>query len=178
MTIEVKAKLNYLRVAPRKVRSVVDLIRKKELKEAETQLRFTSRKAAGPILKLLKSAIDNAKNNFNIEKENLFIKEIRVNEGVPYKRWMPMSRGRAYPIMKRTSHIILILGVKEGVKAEKKKAAATEEQASATAQVKPESFSEKQKRPPKEIKKSNLSVLAKGKGLGGFAKKVFRRKSI
>jgi large subunit ribosomal protein L22 len=117
--MEIKAKLNYLRIAPRKVRSVADLIRGKEIKEAEAQLKFVFRRAADPILRLLKSAIANAKSNFNVDKENLFIKEIFVNEGVPYKRWRPMSRGRAYPILKRTSHVIISLGVKEGIKIEK-----------------------------------------------------------
>jgi large subunit ribosomal protein L22 len=117
--MEIKAQLNYLRIAPRKVRSVVDLIRGKEIREAEHQLRFLPRKSSAPILKLLKSAIANAKSNFNIDKENLFIKNILVNAGVPFRRWRSMSRGRTYPIMKRTSNIIIVLGVKEGAKIRK-----------------------------------------------------------
>jgi large subunit ribosomal protein L22 len=170
MATEVKAQLKYLRIAPRKVRSVADLIRNKNPREAETQLRFMPRRASAPILKLLKSAISNAKNNFNIEKENLFIKEIRVNEGVPYKRWRPMSRGRAFPIMKRTSHIILVLGVKEGAKIQKKKSVKIEEKNQTPSEVKPETFDEKQKRAPREIKKTA--------GVKGFTKKIFRRKAV
>jgi large subunit ribosomal protein L22 len=175
--MEIKASLNYLRIAPRKVRSVIDLIRGKELREAEAQLKFISRRAAAPILKLINSAIANAKNNFNLEKENLFIKEIRVDEGTPNKRWMPVSRGRAYPIMKRTSHIILILGVKEGVKIKKAKpvksieAEETPKEAPPATVISTQKLEKPKYKPPKEIKK--------GKGfIGSIAKKVFRRKSM
>lgn len=174
--MEIKASLNYLRIAPRKVRSIVDLIRGKEIQDAEKQLKFITRRAAGPILKVLKSAIANAKSNFNVEKENLFIKEIKVNEGIPYKRSIPMSRGRAYPIMKRTSHIIILLGVKEGVKIEKKQ--------SAIEQVKPETLKETEKK-QEEIKKASKTTIKKPvKDLSpkpikqNWVKKMFRRKSI
>ncbi|HUT96175.1 MAG TPA: 50S ribosomal protein L22 [Candidatus Paceibacterota bacterium] len=175
--MEIKANLNYLRIAPRKVRSVIDLIRGKEIKEAEAQLKFISRRAAAPVLKLVKSAIANAKNNFNLEKENLFIKEIRVDEGVPNKRWMPVSRGRAHPIMKRTSHINLVLGVKEGVKIKKAQPVKsiemeeTPKEAPSATVVSTQKPEKPKYRPPKEIKK--------GKGfIGSIAKKVFRRKSM
>lgn len=175
--MEIKASLNYLRIAPRKVRSVIDLIRGKEIKEAEVQLKFISRRAAAPILKLINSAIANARNNFNLKKENLFIKEIRVDEGVPNKRWMPVSRGRAYPIMKRTSRIILALGIKEGVKIKKSQPVKSMEMEETPKEIPPATVISTQKpekpkyRPPKEIKK--------GKGfIGNIAKKVFRRKSM
>lgn len=107
--MEVKAKLRYLRIAPRKVRLVADLIRGKEVEEAERILNFTIKKAAKPILKLLKSAIANAKHNFGLKKANLFIKKITVDEGPKQKKVFPRARGRADIIQKKTSHVTIVL---------------------------------------------------------------------
>ena len=119
----VTAKLSYLKIAPRKVRLVVDLIRGKSVEEAQAILRFTVKKGAEPLLKLLKSATSNAKNNFQLEESNLYISKILVNEGPKLKRWMPRARGQAYEIQKKTSHIILTLDeiVKKTEKREKGK---------------------------------------------------------
>lgn len=105
----VTAKLRYLRIAPRKVRLVADLIRGKSIEEAQTILNFTLKKTAQPLLKLLKSAIANAKNNFQLDSENLYISKITVDEGPKYKRWMPRARGQASEIQKKTSHITICL---------------------------------------------------------------------
>jgi large subunit ribosomal protein L22 len=114
------AKLRYLRIAPRKVRLVADLIRGKSVNEAETILNFTPKKAALPLLKLLKQAIANAK-NLGLEKEKLFISKILVDEGPKLKRVMPRARGQANIIQKKTSHITLLLDYqKENLKTEKK----------------------------------------------------------
>lgn len=172
--MEIKASLNYLRIAPRKVRSVIDLIRGKAIVDAEAQLKFVSRRASGPILKLLKSAIANAKSNFNVEKENLFIKEIRVNEGVPYKRQIQMSRGRAYPIMKRTSNIIISLGIKEGVKIEKKQSKISE----VKIETKKEEKQEEVKKTTKSINKKPVRDLVLKPKKQNWVKKIFRRKSM
>jgi len=102
-------KLNYLRIAPRKVRLVADLIRKKKVEEAQTILNFTIKKATKPILKLLNTAVADARNNFQLNSENLYISKITVDEGPKYKRWRPRARGSAYEIQKKTSHITLIL---------------------------------------------------------------------
>jgi len=125
--MEITAKLSNLRTAPRKVRQVADLVRGKRALEARTLLSFTVNKSAGHILKLLNSALASAKHDFHLEESNLFVSKITVDEGPKLKRWHPMSRGRAYPIIKRTSHIALILGEitpkavvkKEGAKVEK-----------------------------------------------------------
>lgn len=108
---EVKAKLNYYRVAPRKVRLVADLIRGKSVKEALSQLVFLRKKSAPEISKLLKSAINNAKNNFKIDAENqdIYIKRITVDEGPALKRYNPKWRGSADPFKRRSSHIIVVL---------------------------------------------------------------------
>ncbi len=120
--MEIISKLNYLRISPRKVRLVADLIRYKRVDQAERILKFTPKKAAKPLAKLLKSAVSNARHNFQIEDNDLYIAKIFVNEGPTYKRWMPRSRGLANPIKKRTSHITLVLGkIKEADEKEKTK---------------------------------------------------------
>ncbi len=108
--MKVKVELNNLRTAPRKVRLVADMIRGKNAQDARSLLSFTVNKSAGNILKLLNSALASAKHNFKLDEANLYISEIFVNEGPKLKRWHPMSRGRAYPIQKKTSRITLVLG--------------------------------------------------------------------
>ena len=105
----VVAKLKYLRIAPRKVRLVADLIRGKSVEQAQTLLHFTVKKANEPLLKLLKSAIASARNNFQLQESNLYICKISVDEGPKYKRYMPRARGQAYEIQKKTSHVTLWL---------------------------------------------------------------------
>lgn len=107
--MDVKVKLNNLRTAPRKVRQVIDLVRGKKAVEAQSILLFTTNKSARSVLKLLNSALASAKNDRHMDEANLFISKITVDEGVKIKRWHPMSRGRAYPIMKRSSHVALTL---------------------------------------------------------------------
>lgn len=110
---EITAKLNYCRMAPRKVRLVVDLIRGKKVETALQQLRFLKKKPALIIAKLLRSAVSDAKHNFKIkDKENLYVKKITVDEGPTLKRFMPRARGTASPIKKRTSHITVVLDKK------------------------------------------------------------------
>jgi len=108
--MSVVAKLKYLRIAPRKVRLVANLIRGKSVKEAQTILDFTVKKAAQPLLKLLKSALSNAKHNFQLlDESNLYISKIIVEEGPKLKRWRARARGTAASIQKKTSHITIIL---------------------------------------------------------------------
>lgn len=105
----ITAKLQYLRIAPRKVRLVADLIRGKDTAKAQSILKFTSKRPAKAMLKLLNSAIANAKNNFKLDPDNLHIVKITVDEGPKYKRSMPRARGQAYEIQKKTSHITIVL---------------------------------------------------------------------
>lgn len=107
--VKSKAKLNYLRIAPRKVRLVADIIRGKSVFDARNILGFTIKKAAHPMLKLLNSAVANAG---DMPVENLFISKVEVNEGPKLKRSRPRARGRAYEIQKKTSHIIIVLDEK------------------------------------------------------------------
>lgn len=107
--MEVKAEAKYIRMSSRKVRLVVDAIRGLNPQKALEYLKFVNKRAAGPLSKVIKSAIANAKNNFGLKPEDLRFKEIQVGEGPTLKRWRAVSRGRAHQIMKRTSHIKVIL---------------------------------------------------------------------
>ena len=117
--MEVKASLKYLRIAPRKVRLVADLIRGLDVEEAKSLLSLERKRAAKSLLKLLNSAISNAKNNFHLSEDNLYIKTIRVDQGPTLKRYFPRAQGRATLIQKKTSHIFIELA--EGQKKKKKK---------------------------------------------------------
>lgn len=109
--VDVKAKLNYYRIAPRKARLVADLIRGKRVDEALIQIAFLKKKSSPAIAKLLKSAISNAKHNYKMEagNANLYIKEIRVDEGPAHKRYRRIWHGMAHPFKRRTSHITVVL---------------------------------------------------------------------
>jgi len=107
--MEVKARLKHLHIAPRKVRLVIDSIRGKETNYALEILAFVQKRAGKAVADLLKSAIANAEHNFNLDKNNLYIKEIRADGGPVLKRWQPRAFGRAFPILKRTTHVSLIL---------------------------------------------------------------------
>jgi large subunit ribosomal protein L22 len=120
--MEITAKLNYHRIAPRKIRLVADLVRGKNVKEAMTQLKFLEKKSAPVISKLLKSAVSNAKTNFKIKDESkLYIKKITVDEGPTLKRSMPRAFGRTSMIRKRTSHINVVLGERQKSEARNQK---------------------------------------------------------
>lgn len=110
--MQASAHVKYIRIAPRKVRLVVDLIRGKKVGEAISILRHTPR-AASPVLeKLLNSAIANAENNHSLDPNKLVVTEAYVNEGPTMKRFQPHSQGRAFSIFKRTSHITLTVAEK------------------------------------------------------------------
>ncbi len=113
-----KAKLSYLRISPRKVRLVADLIRGERVEKAQAVLKYTRKKAVLPILKLLNQALANAKDKTKSEDKELYIAQIYVDEGPSFKRVFPRSRGKADTIQKRTSHITLVLD--EVVRREKK----------------------------------------------------------
>lgn len=108
-----KAMAKTVRIAPRKARLVMDLIRGKQVGEALAILKFTP-KAGSPIIeKVLKSAIANAEHNFDLDLESLYVSEAYVNEGPTIKRFRPRAKGSASPINKRTSHITVVVSEKE-----------------------------------------------------------------
>ncbi|MEG0570935.1 MAG: 50S ribosomal protein L22 [Oscillospiraceae bacterium] len=111
--MEAKAYLRYVRIAPRKVQIVLDLIRKQPVDKAMAILKHTPKAASELLEKLLKSAIANAENNHNMSKDNLYVAECFVSPGPTLKRIRPRAQGRAFRILKRTSHITLVLREKE-----------------------------------------------------------------
>ena len=108
----VTASLQNYRISPRKLRVAANLVRGKLADEAILILSNTPKRGADPLVVLIQSAIANAKNNFQIERETLVIKELRVDGGQVLKRSMPRSRGMANPIKKRTSNVMLVLAPK------------------------------------------------------------------
>ena len=111
--MEAKAYLRHARISPRKVQIVLDLIRNKPVEEATAILALTPKVACEPLAKLLKSAIANAENNFNMDKKNLYVAECFVCPGPMLKRIRPRAQGRAFRVMKRTSHVTMVLREKE-----------------------------------------------------------------
>ena len=110
----VKAQAKYVRVAPRKAREVVDLIRGKSVDEARTTLFFADRGAAKTVAKVFDSAVANAENNDDLVAADLFVTEAFVDEGPVLKRWRFRAMGRVNRIRKRTSHITIMLDEREG----------------------------------------------------------------
>ena len=107
--MEARAYLKHVRISPRKVKIVCDLIRGKEVGVAAAILMNTPKAASEPMLKLLKSAAANAENNHNMDVSKLYVAEVYANGGPILKRIMPRAQGRAFRIFKRTSHITIVL---------------------------------------------------------------------
>lgn len=107
--MEAKAILKTVRVAPRKVQLIAELIRRKKVSEALAILMNTNKRSSQPMIKLLKSAIANAVQNHGMDGDQLLIKEVLVNAGPTLKRFRPSDHGQAYQILKRTSHIKIVL---------------------------------------------------------------------
>ena len=106
---DVKATAKTVRVTTRKAKLVLDLIRGKDIKEALAILKFLPNKAARITYKVAKSAVANATHNFQMDESKLYVKECYANEGITLKRFMPRAKGSASPIMKRTSHITVVI---------------------------------------------------------------------
>lgn len=107
------AKATYIRIAPRKVQIVLDLIRNQPADRAMAILKHTPKAACEPLIKLLKSAMANAENNFDMDPNRLYVAECSVGQGPTLKRIRPRAQGRAFRINKKTSHITLVLKEKE-----------------------------------------------------------------
>ena len=116
--MEAKAIQRYVRITPRKVRLVVDLIRGRAVNEAFSILKFSKKGAAKPVSKILLSAVSNAREKASraaerLDEETLFVKTATVDEGPALKRFQPAAMGRATPMKKRTSHITILVATKE-----------------------------------------------------------------
>ena len=114
--MEVKAQARFQRIAPRKVRLVVGLLKNSSVAEARNQLSVLPKRSSATVLKVLNSAVANARNNNKMNVDDLVITRAFVDEGPALKRWMPRAFGRAAKIMKRTSHITIVVGEKKNPK--------------------------------------------------------------
>lgn len=110
--MQAKAVARNIRIAPRKARLVIDLIRGKSVEEALAILRFTPRAASPIIEKVLSSAVANAEHNYNMDSSSLVVEKAFVDEGPTMKRYLPRAQGRASRINKRTSHITVVVSEK------------------------------------------------------------------
>ncbi len=170
MTQYAKAQLRYLHVSPRKTRAVADVIRGLSVTEAEAQLMLMPRRAATPLLKLLRSAAANAKQTMKKDADALFVKEIRVDQGPKSTRWMPRARGAMSPIERKTSHISVTLGAFEVSKPSRftiRKPVKKASEAKKKAKPKPETHEHEHAHDEKETTEKK-----------GFAQRIFRRKAV
>ncbi len=173
--MKVNVKLNKLRISPSKVRLVADVVRSQPVVKALAQLAVTSKGSAQPMMKLLASAVANAEHNFGLDKDNLYVSEIHVDEGVTMKRWLPRAHGRATKLLKRTSQISVTLAeIKEG---ENRKTPAQIKKMQDAAK---RGASDDTTEDATKVTKAgfNGTVSTKGASDGGVAKKMFRRKSM
>ena len=195
--METKAFLKHLRISPRKVRLVVDLVRGMKAQRALEYLEFVNKKSSKPLIKLINSAVANSKFNYDIKEDNLYIKTITVGEGPTLKRWRARAFGKAAQIRKRTSHINLVLaeikdsGKKQAKKVEIEKPIKLGEQAKQVMKNKKEEVKTVKDRAilkkdekvekikeavdAKHINKSKYNKIEGDKK--GFVNKEFRRKS-
>ncbi len=167
---EVKAQLNGLRIAPRKVRAVTNLLKGKDVVYALNQMEFFMKRPVLPLMKLLHSAVANAENNFSMVKSNLYIKEFLVDEGVKLKRFRPKAQGRAGEIQKKTSKVRLVLD---------ERVAGLKRQAMEKKAQKELKTIEKENDKP-ELKKPEIKteIGKKSDTSGNMVKRLFRRKQV
>ncbi len=158
------AKLNYLKIAPRKVRLIANTLKGLSTQEAEAQLMLRVQRASKPLLKLLRSAVANAKNR-KMDPAKLFVGSVLVNQGPILKRSLPRAQGRATPIHKKMSHVVLTL-----VEAEK----SFSDRFVIKPPVKKTKGPKKERVKPKaeEVKKEAITKKP------GFFKRIFSRKSV
>ena len=160
-------KLNYLHIAPRKVRLLAGPLRGLPIQEAEAQLLLRPHRSAKPLLKLLRSGAANIRNNKKLNPDNFFISSIKINQGPMLKRSLPRAMGRATPIHKKMSHVVLIL--EESAKPNTLRFTI----APPVKKEKPQARKTRQKSKVEEAVKSG-----KPKEQSGFFKRMFRRKSV
>lgn len=172
--MKIRAELNYLRMSPRKVRAVADLIRGRRVVDARTQLLFPLRRPAEPIRKLLESAIANAKHAFGLDESNLMVSEIMVDGGATLKRFRPRSRGLVHPIGRRTSHITLVLA--ERAAEERRPVGVKEAVASVPADRAPHRQSEREGK--KGLREAAKVGPPPRRRMTEFGRRVFRRKAM
>lgn len=169
--MEIKANLNYLRMSPRKTRLVAGLIKGMRIKRAEEHLARSTRRSARPLLKLLRSAAANARQNFQLPDGELYVKDVRVDEGPALKRFRPRAFGRSASIRRRASHVSLVLETGAPVpRLERARVEPVVRDAGGR-----EDFREKETRRQKPEAEERPPAPVKSKG---FMQRMFRRKAI
>ena len=166
-----------LGITSKKLNLIADLVRKQDATMATNILKFTPKKGAKILYKLVRSAIANAENNLKQEAATLYIKEIIVTEGPTLKRSLPVSRGRSHPILKRKAHATVILGVKEQPETEApdKKSATAKTTQAATPQEKPVAPAKKEKKTMGAEEKTSAEKEAKSPKSATESKKEVKR---
>ncbi|MCL5012333.1 MAG: 50S ribosomal protein L22 [Patescibacteria group bacterium] len=170
------ARLRHLRMAPRKVRLIGNIIKRMPVGEAEAQLLVHARRASDPMLKLLRSAIDNAKKS-GLDIAKTIVKEVRTDKGPMLKRWMPRAQGRATPIHKHTSHISMILQETEQIVATRFVPGKRVKKKEHEHEHEHDHSSKKQSSKDKEHREDEVKTEVKTKDKG-FSQKMFQRKSV
>lgn len=171
--MEIKAELNYLNIAPRKVRLVAGLLKNMSVRQAMRELEYLPKRSALPLSKLLRSAVANAQHNFHVRPEGLYIGRIVVNPGPVLKRFQPRAFGRASPIRKRASHVIVSLQTHKLKSAGKLR---VKKEAPEVREITSEDLRENAASSRKEER-----TMGGGKPrpkTPGFVRKMFRRKAI
>lgn len=170
--MEIKVINRFLKVSPRKVRLVAGLVRGLDAEPALAQLKFSPKDAALPVAKLIQSALANAVENHKLKRDNLFVKEIKVDGGPITYRWLPRAYGRATPLRKKSSHLTVVLGERvptetKAEKTEKKK----------DDMVKVNDLDELKSLDMEEKPADHFMKEEKIRTKKGFAKRIFSRKS-
>ena len=169
--MEITAKLRHLHLSPRKVRLVAGIMKRMGSEQAERELQYRMKRAAGPLLKLLRSAAANARHNFRLSGRRLTIKDIRVDAGPTTTKYRPRAFGRTAPVRRRTSHVTLILEA-EGEAA----APAARREAVTVREAGPEDLrADVDRRPPVERPEKGRGPKPKPHG---FIRRIFQRKAI
>ncbi len=193
--MQVKAKLNNLRISPRKVRLVADLIRGLDVAEALEQIEASYKRGSSPMKKLILSAMSNGENNLGIDRDNMYIESLLVDAGPSLKRWMPKAYGRASQILKRTTQIEITLKERiegKGRKSQEELEAARkkrmedklkQEKAMRQEAKEKEAGNKNKEASAKVSEKTKEKTAEKGKTLEekkgkGWASRIFRRKSM
>ena len=172
--MDVSAYIKNLRIAPRKVRLVSGSIKGMDALRARAELQYKIKRSAHPMMKLLDSALANARNNFGLVQSNLFVKDVNVNEGPKLKRYRPKGFGSSSPIEKKTSHIRIVLSERvPGLKADAKN---TKEYGQETQS---EEKSETTIKSPSSKRGLNTNSESETpKAVAGVKRRMFRRKII
>ncbi|MBI3631084.1 MAG: 50S ribosomal protein L22 [Candidatus Sungbacteria bacterium] len=176
--MDIKGSINYLHIAPRKVRLVGNAIRGMEVIRAQMMLRQMPQRSGVPFLKLLQSVTANAVHNFQLGSQSFYIKEVRVDPGPVAKRFRPRAFGRASQIKKRTSHVRIVLGIKEEVSGTQTPTSRVQSEPIVRDLALTDISSGSSGRSPRGKTRETSSPTRGRKSPAGFVKKIFQRKVI